>query len=370
MKIVYLFILVFLLVGCTDQRIIEDVGFIQGMSLDIADPKQHEADNRLLVTVAIPQVDPEMAAKREVLTTLANSDKEAMLAISRKTNRQIVSGQLRTIFFGLELAEHGIGERILTMNRDPIFGPRVKVAVVNGKAHDLLIKDYKQHPRTSRYVDQLLEKEANLNMIPEVRIYQFKRDWMDEGIDPVVPILKKGIDDIIVDGIALFQDDRYVGKIEPKQARVFFFLSGKFTGGALQMSFKEEGIDKPVQVLYSSVVNRRKVNVIHHGPNGIEIVLNISVRGQLLEYNGKLDVASEEGQHRLEREIENYIKAEVEDIIKTMQQINADSIGIGRYVRNSMSYNDWKEMDWREVFPTIQVTCNVEAKIRDFGYFR
>ncbi|WP_216828152.1 Ger(x)C family spore germination C-terminal domain-containing protein [Alkalihalobacterium elongatum] len=60
----------------------------------------------------------------------------------------------------------------------------------------------------------------------------------------------------------------------------------------------------------------------------------------------------------------------MEVIIKTMQQLNADSIGIGRYVRNSISYKEWRQIDWREVYPNIHVTCNVEAEIRDFGYFR
>jgi hypothetical protein len=46
--------------------------------------------------------------------------------------------------------------------RDPIIGPCVKITIVEGKATDLLKKDFKQHPQTSQYIDRMVEKEKNM----------------------------------------------------------------------------------------------------------------------------------------------------------------------------------------------------------------
>ncbi len=80
------------------MKIIEDLGFIHGMGLDIEDEGEYEEGRKLLVTVSIPQIEEDAEKDRELLTTVARSDKEAMLNISRQSNRKLVSGQLRTFF--------------------------------------------------------------------------------------------------------------------------------------------------------------------------------------------------------------------------------------------------------------------------------
>nr|WP_096186682.1 hypothetical protein [Evansella halocellulosilytica] len=98
MKVVKFILLLGLLCGCADMKIIEDLGFIHGMGLDIEDEGEYEEGRKLLVTVSIPQIEEDAEKDRELLTTVARSDKEAMLNISRQSNRKLVSGQLRTFF--------------------------------------------------------------------------------------------------------------------------------------------------------------------------------------------------------------------------------------------------------------------------------
>lgn len=256
------------------------------------------------------------------------------------------------------------------MNRDPIFGSRVKVIVVNGEANELLMRDYPEHPRPSRYIDQLLEKEVENNMIPEVRLYHFTRDLYDDGIDPVIPVVKVGDNEIVVDGIGLFKGDQYKTKIDPMDARVFFFMRGDFTEGALHFDVEDPELDKKAQLLFSSIENDKKVRVDSSDLNHIKVYLELNIRGSMLEYNGTINVVDPNGLRKIEQIIENQVRTKAEELLQVMQEYEVDSAGIGSYVRNSMSYEEWKGLDWHDVFANIDIEVSVTAAIKDAGFFK
>ncbi|WP_433939773.1 Ger(x)C family spore germination protein [Paenibacillus lautus] len=349
--------------GCGDQRILEDLGFIQTTSYDML------PDGNLVISVSIPQADPETSAKREVLTATAKSSKEAKMIMSRQTGMLLVSGQLRNVLFGRSMAEHGLHGHLDTLYRDPAISSQVKISVVEGNAGELLIDDYKQHPRTGRYIDMLLEKEALGQTIPKVTLFNFARDYFDQGVDPVAPMIKKHDNNYITtNGIALFKDDRYVAKIKPQDALIFSFLKGKFREGQLNIDLSAG--DKNEVVMFSSLISSRKVKVVR-GDRGIDkVTFNVKISGSVLEYIGDAKLSNDRERHELEQRISQYISKKGDAMISLMKQHQIDSLGIGRYVRNRIGYEQWKRMDWRQELQKLQVECLIDVHIKDYGKFR
>ncbi|MGG4106107.1 Ger(x)C family spore germination protein [Paenibacillus lautus] len=350
--------------GCGDQRILEDLGFIQTTSYDML------PNGELSFSVSIPQADPETSAKREVLTATAKSSKEARMIMSRQTGMLLVSGQLRNVLFGISLAENGLHGHLDTLFRDPSISSQVKISVVEGSAGELLIEDYKQHPRTGRYIDMLLEKEALGQTIPKVTLFNFARDFFDQGIDPVAPIIKKhGNNYITTNGIALFRDDRYVTKIEPQDALVFAFLKSNFREGQINIDLTEIN-GKKENVMFSSLISTRKVKVIR-GMQGIEkVAYHVKVTGSVLEYIGDTRLNNDLERRELEQRISQYISKKADAIIALMKKNQVDNIGIGTYVRNRAGYEQWKKMNWRQELQKLPVECSIEVHIKDYGKFR
>ena len=351
------------LAGCGDQRILEDLGFIQTTSYDML------PDGNLAISVSIPQADPETSAKREVLTATAKSSKEAKMIMSRQTGMLLVSGQLRNVLFGRSMAEHGLHGHLDTLYRDPAISSQVKISVVEGNAGELLIDDYKQHPRTGRYIDMLLEKEALGQTIPKVTLFNFARDYFDQGVDPVAPMIKKHDKNYITtNGIALFKDDRYVAKIEPQDALIFSFLKGKFREGQLNIDLSAG--DKNEVVMFSSLISSRKVKVVR-GDRGIDkVIFNVKVSGSVLEYIGDARLSNDRERHELEQRISQYISKKADAMVSLMKQHQIDNLGIGRYVRNRIGYEQWKRMDWRQELQKLQVECLIDVHIKEYGKFR
>lgn len=358
-----LVLLPLLLTGCrSDERILEKLGMVQTTSYDLAE------NNRLRVTSCVPVIDPDSSVRRELLSTITDSIKSARITFSRQTDLTVVSGQLRDALFGLSLAKAGLGDYTDTLLRDPSIALGVKVTVINGDASAILAKDYKPHTDTGRYINHLLEKEAAGNSIPNTTLYEFSRDYNDDGIDPVAPVVRDDGDKAVIDGIALFQEDRYMMKI-PAQDGIFFglFRDDLRQGEAAFNLGEEEG--RPVVAMLSSILNSRKVKVQHLGGNHFKVDLLVNIQGSVLEYTGHHYLNKAEVRQGLEQDIADRITAKAEAMVRQMQQHNVDSLGIGIQVRNSLSYKEWSQMNWRDVYPQVEIECHTKVTIKDYGKY-
>lgn len=326
----------------------------------------------MLISISIPRPESGTGSgdgKRQVITAVSSTAKEGRYDLSRQTELMLVSGQLRNSLFGLSLAKQGIWEQIDTLVRDPSVSPRMKITVVNGSAHELLTKEYPQHLRTAQYIDRLLEKEQQATTIPKSSIYEFTKDYLDDGIDPVAPMVRIKGEGVIIDGIALFREDRYMMKIEPSQALIFAFLRGNFTHGEISINLSEAGRENE-KIMFSSLISKRKIKVAP-GKDGapFKVDVYIDASGSVLEYIGELDLNNSSDRNKIEQLVSDYIKTKSEEMVKIVQEHKIDCFGFGKYIRNSLSYAQWNNMDWYEVYPDIEVKCHAKVRIKDAGKF-
>ncbi|TYP68668.1 Ger(x)C family spore germination protein [Paenibacillus methanolicus] len=355
-----------LLTGCRDEKIIERMGFTRTVALDF--PEGEEDKTKLKVTISIPKSEPVNA--RIVLTTIAQSNKEARIMFSRQNNRQIVSGQLRTVMFGTKLAKDGIWKHIDTLVRDPSIGSKVNVVVVNGNANALLQRTYKQFPSTGEYIEDLVRTERASTEIPISNLHTFSRDYFDDGIDPVTPLIKESKEALSLDGIALFRDDTYVMRVEPQKSLLFNFLHKNFVTGEVVMAMPVQDGEQQ-RVMLSFVASNRKIKIRHpktiRGGKDITVNIHLKIRGEVLEYHGKLNLQKSSDQRELEKRMKAYVEKETKLLVEKMQKQRLDPLGIGQHARNSMRYAQWKKLDWREMIPDLKFNITADVKIKDIG---
>lgn len=356
-------ITIILLTGCGDRRILERTGFIQSTSHDL------QPDGKIKYGISLPLSNTDIKANSKFLKTDADSAKEARIILARKTNLLLVSGQLRTALFGLALSKRDIWEHMDTLIRDPTISDQVKVIVINGDAADMLAKNFPENPRTGKYIDRLIEKEAKGQTIPETTLYSFTRDYYDDGIDPVAPVLKDMGDSIIVDGIGLFQGGRYVDKIVPKDSLIFAFLRGSFKHGELSLDLSKSDIGSK-SVMLSSLNSSRSIDVSGNGGERRSVLIDVKVKASVLEYIGKLRLSDEKEREALERAMSDQLTRRGNQMLQFLQAKKTDSLGIGTQVRNSMSYAQWKALAWQDEYPRLTITCKIHIKIKDYGFRR
>ncbi|MBE4908466.1 Ger(x)C family spore germination protein [Bacillus luteolus] len=372
MSVYRFFFLVFILflTGCSDQHILEDLGMIHTVTYDLADDGEKYSKNpKLKVSVSIPVTSERVKEDRELLVTTAASSKDARSKFAAMTNRQIVSGQLQNSLFGEALAKGGLWPHIDTLVRDPAIGQTVRLIIANQDAYEVVNQHYKARPRTGDYISNLLEQSVNGNAIPRVTVYHFTRDYFDDGIDPVMPMLKNEGDNIVVAGIALFQDDKYITKISPEKGTLFVLSYKDISGGNLNIKLNE-GEENQELVMLTAVIGNRKIRAKKIQDRHYEVSLTLEVEGSVLEYIGDKTISDDKDRAKLEEDLSYYVKTEVGKLIATMQENKVDSIGIGKFVRNAITYEEWKSLDWHEVFPTVKVNTEAKVVIKEIGKFK
>ncbi|MFF2888751.1 Ger(x)C family spore germination protein [Paenibacillus sp. NPDC057967] len=368
-RIVFTAILMAVLIsGCGDQRIIERLGFLHTASFDLIPAEHEHAEDQLLFSVTYPIIDAQLRKVRyESFSAVAQTGKEAKMKIARKSELRLVSGQMRSTLYGLSLSRKGLWSYIDTLVRDPAISQRIKITVVNGNASDLLKKKYPSHPSTGQYIDRMLDKEARSNNVPEITLYEFARDYFDDGIDAIAPIIKDVGEDVAIDGIALFDGDQYKTKLDADQAIYFAFLRDSFKRGEISIDLGEVGLGG--EYVFSTLSNKRKVSVSQSSSGTYEVDIAVQIRGSVLEYNGDFKLSDQNERGKLEKLVSQHISRKLDAIIKKMQKNNVDSIGIGKHVRNSMSFSKWSKLDWDLVYPQVIIRPSVQVTIKDYGKF-
>lgn len=357
-------VIVALLSGCGQQRVLERLGMIHTIGYDRSD------DGKLTVSFYMPKFGPEYSTtESEFLTTSARTSKEARIAVSRQSHWELVSGQLRDALFGEKLARQGISGQLDSLIRDPMISPRVKISVVEGSAAELLKRKYSQHPGVGMYIDRTLEKQIRDGFVPHISLFAFERDLLDEGVDPVAPVLAAGGDDLKISGLGLFQDDRYIGKIEASDMAVFSLLDGKSPRVDLHLKL-DEGEKRQTYLMVGAARSSRSIRVSRHAAGQFEVSIQIRATGPVLEYTGDLALDVPGSRKQVEAQIGEAIAGTASAIISQMQKYRTDSLGIGMHVRNSLSWNEWKQLDWRETFPEVKVNCQATFTITNYGRFQ
>ncbi|TMU86652.1 Ger(x)C family spore germination protein [Bacillus sp. BHET2] len=356
--------LVCLLAGC-EKNIIDKLGMIDAVGYDLSEDKEVP----LMVTVNFPNVTKQGVYQNKILTVNAKSSKDSRIRFNHRSNLKLVSGQITVALFGTDLAKVGIKDILDTYMRDPSLGPRVYFAVAEGTAREMLEFQPVDDTNSSLYLRTFLEKLDSENERINYNTYQFNRDYFDDGIDPIMPYYKIRDRNISIDGYALFNDDQFVHHLSPTLSGVLFTLRKDTPKGTFSIEIAPPN-DKhafPDQLMFDYKKTNWEMDIEIKDHKPISVKMSIELKGSVLEYTKDELTDSEKSQKKMEKEINEYLIKKSKELLKLTQELNVDPIGIGGYVRNKLSYEDWKKLNWEEVYPTIDMNVDIKMKLINAG---
>jgi spore germination protein len=129
---------VMLLSGCVQTDQLERLGLITAVGYDIEEGK-------LQGTYVIQQFDPTKQDVTQVITNRGYTSKGVRQVTNLETSNKVVSGQLRVILYGREIAKKGLMPVLDSLSRDAAIGTMVYVAI----SHDSTETILKTKPKTS-----------------------------------------------------------------------------------------------------------------------------------------------------------------------------------------------------------------------------
>ncbi|MEK0316442.1 Ger(x)C family spore germination protein [Cohnella sp. 56] len=349
--------------GCTDQKVLEKIGFTRTIFIDSADGDK----DKINVTISIPKTNQ---SESIVYSNVARTFKQAKVYFDMQNDRRVVLGQLRQILFGGNLARKGVWPHLESIFRDPSVGIRTHVILLEGDIDKLSTRKYTQGGTMGEYLDNLVRTDPTSRGVYDTSIHTFLRDYYDDGIEPLANIIKGTANGLMVDGVALFVGDRYVAKVPSDDAMYFAMLRANLKYGTLVME-EVDTAKESVPASLSNVVSKRSIRIKsvpdRRSGKPAEAVLELKIRGSLLEYYGHESLNVAANQRSLEVAMEKYVGGRCERLIRLMQAAHSDAIGFGQRVRNKMDYQSWKRLNWSEEFPRADIKVSIDLDIKDFG---
>ncbi|MDQ0484222.1 Ger(x)C family spore germination protein [Guptibacillus hwajinpoensis] len=355
-RLFYLFLSSFLLTGCVQQSILDDIQMITIIGYDV--PDEDEEDGLIKGIAVAPQYLADGKIVNNVFVETAKLSKEIRSQYNSESPKPIVSGKLEVALFSREIAEtEGVNGLVDTLQRDPSIGSRVYLGISNGDTEELLSTNY-GNVDTGTYFQDILKHNSKHGMLPETNLHSFLYSLYSEGSDPFLPILDRDGDKVKIIGIGLLDDGKMVSELDADSLFTFKILHEKFSSND---SFSVKLDPEKYAAIYN-IASKRKVEYKSREANKIKITG--SILGVIKEYSGK--ALTPESLKKIEETMEEDIEKRGMKMIQTFQELGIDPLSIGNAVR-SKTRGEFDSEKWIDEYKNMDISFDMKVKITESG---
>jgi spore germination protein len=351
LKLIASVLLAFILNGCVQKEVLDDITLIEGIGFDYIDSKN------ILGTVVVPVYLPKQAPKNITFSAKAEIKKSMLQDIQRQTSEPIVTGSLAVVLFSKTLTEKvGILPLVDPFQRDPGVGSGLYLAVVDGETKDLLGGNYGIRGNAT-YISNLMDHNIKNEDLPKTNLQWFLADFYQEGKTPFIPQLKQiGKDKLKITGIALLKHGKMVDFIAAEDMFFFKLLVDKYSEGLHRVK-----IDSG-EVAVRSIHSSHNFELTKRNPT--EVTIHVKVDGIINEFTGQ--ELTPNSIKALQKQFEKDIQKESLKLISRFKDKQIDPIGFGHFVKTQTRNFDFK--NWRDnQYKDLVVKIKADVKISESG---
>lgn len=338
--------------SCQMKRIINDNGFIQTITVD-------KTDQPDIYRFGIMFPDPEKGSTKNPISLIYESE-NLPIALSHfqfKTRYSLVVGQLRNVIISRELAEEvGLNKLIQSLLYHPKFPLTTRIMIHDGKASEYLKLS---EDLTDYHLANLILKLQDEYRTGTNTLFNFVRNEMEPGIDPI--LLQSSINEgsAYINGVRLFKKDKSVGRLEEQEVPyILMFRNPKVT---VSLNIPKEYLPTDQNFIIENAIVKRHISVQRVNPIP-KVDIHFTIFGPLVSPINELTANSNK---ITEAMIEKAVEQDLNHVLDKLQSLQADSIGIGTFVRNKMSFEEWDEEEWREMFKKADIRCRVRFTLEN-----
>ncbi|WP_226683356.1 Ger(x)C family spore germination protein [Sutcliffiella horikoshii] len=358
-----------LLTGCWDQRLLKDLKLVFTVAFDAGE------GDEIISHVAIRETEKLSVGGKPGQATVAVVEgkgitlRDTRLSLNKRTPGEFSPSKMRVYLMGEELAQEDIYSILDILYRDPKAPLGAKLAIVEGKAEDIIhMKTIKETLLTEAISDLLITAEDNTIIVNET-VQTVCPIMFDPSADFSLPVIKEvETHDIEVIGMGLISDRTYTGvTLDTEHSTNLLLLANKKEKIAQvnMMVHPEEENPQNRYMTLSISKAKSKIKTTVNSPTDIQVTIEMKVKGAIAEYP-KNHLVDKSKVKELEEKAAQYLTSQSEEVIKIIQDANSDVLRIGQQIK--VHHNTtWKDIKWREVYPTIEIVPNVTVEITGTG---
>lgn len=348
-----------ILSGCAFKDIDKRI-FVMGIALDTA---EQDENIRVTLKLAVPSgALKEKAAEYTYITQEQPTISEAIRLLESEVDKEVDFSHAKVIILGEELIKKNIDEPIdfLSRRRDIQSISYLGVGIPTAE------KIIKLHPKSEMAGNvSLVNFFSNISVdspfIVSTYLFEFRRNYVDRGIDPILPAIKTDEKDkkIIVNKSYAISNPEVNLLLNEEQTLYLNVLNNEV--GSILVPVEDEKFYFTMFV--DTVESKYKIITKKDSPT---IKFDIKLVGSIEE--SKTNLSSTQLAEYSEL-VNKEVKKKVENLLFTLQENQLDPIGFGlRYLAtNPHSHEIDHYEEWRKMYPNVKFDIHVNANIKSTG---
>jgi spore germination protein len=363
----HLFIIISL-AGCAEPQILEEIGLITTVGYDLGEK------GKLKGTAVELKIEPNAKSDIKIIETQAYSARGLKSAGNKRAAKRLLSGQMRVIVMGEELAEKGMLHIAETLTKDPSISDLTYLCVAEGDARTLLNTKLVTTSDIGMYIYKLIDQNTKGELMPSATLQEVLHSYYTVGRDPYMPILMKQDDTYVVfSGVGIYKDDRLVGRISTDDSFYLKLINDKYKAGSTDLIFKSaspklrgRSEENSLTVISLDTINSSSdLKLVNK--KKLEFDVNIKLQARLLDINSDIDLTKPHNLKLFEKEVSNEMEKHVKKLIFYCQSKNSDVIGLGEVYRASVRNSKLTKDKWHTMYQDAKVNVHVDFSMMRSG---
>ncbi|WP_018753370.1 Ger(x)C family spore germination protein [Paenibacillus sanguinis] len=346
--------------GCWNYSEVDKLSTVAGIAIDKGD------DDKIVLTVEI--VDPiggndSMHTGSQLITRTGYTVFDIVRHMITESGTKLYWAHAKSLIMSEEIARSGVAKVIDWYVRDTETRSDIHVLISGEKtAKEILDSKEKVRDPLSYKIEEILTNEKNVSSSPVMELWDFVDTINTPGISSILPVIylkdNNGKEMASINGLAVFDMDRMLGKMDYLQTKFVLLLRDELQGGVIALG----GYDRFPGISLEVFSNKTKVKpVIVDGE--VQLQVKTHTVTAVDEAMQTVDFYTKKGRAKIESLAAAMMEEEMLKVIKFVQQkYKQDVFGFGRIIHERMP-QQWKslEHDWDERFSQLKVA--VEAKV-------
>ncbi|MED4779941.1 Ger(x)C family spore germination protein [Brevibacillus choshinensis] len=357
--------------GGIEKRVLERMGLIVAVGYDEL-PR-----DRLLGTAVLYQIDPDAKEKVNVISNTAFTSKGFRNAANVESSKKLAGGQIRVAVYHEPLARKGIINLVDTLSRDADIGTGVYLTVSKTRVVDLLSHRYPEFANIGAYLYQNIKQNIRGERLISSTLHEFLHDYYSVGKDPVLPYITLHGDEVMINKIAMFKDDRMVGTMSLQDAFLIKLLRDRFRAGNIELKIDAKPLakylhkgqqDKPIHIVLEQIGSKSRINVMDPTTPTFDIQVKFEV--SLQEIDSQIDLGKPDSLKALQKEVNTELVHLLQTFLKETQKMGVDPIGFGLKYNAQVRGAKLTKEKWRSYYQKAKFNINFNTMIIRTGVSR
>lgn len=362
--VIFLILITIFLTSCSDSSDIESDVFASGLAIDRGEEKHYKVSAEILTTKSNGDT---ANITSKVIDSEGDTILEAISGMVSETSKKLNFDHCSIIVLSSEIAKNDLTDVLDLAFRDTDLRlSMLTVIAKNCTAAELLKCDSTVNDIKAYEIAETVKINAENNPVPIYKLLNGLNGLEQSAITPAFTLKSLDGDKQVnmLEGMAIFKNQSFVGFGEPKQTQFTLMASGDFREGVITCYIPSHDQLMSVYILKC----KRKLRTSTDG-DFASATVNLDLEVDLPEIPTEITVKTEEQCTVIEKDISNYISQNIYAVITdTLNRYGSDIFGLSsKILAQNRDFCRRNSDRWDSVLRNMKIAVNCSVKIRNSG---